>query len=81
MPDLDALTDEQLESLVAALSQFAGWLERRRACPDEAPSPPTARPPCRRRPTRTPPLTSCPSPRPSGRRAGTPRLYVAEEGE
>jgi hypothetical protein len=37
MIDPDDLTDEQLESLIAALSAFACWGEVRRLYPDDAP--------------------------------------------
>jgi hypothetical protein len=37
MPDLDTLSDEQLDDLVSTLSTYAAWLEHRKAHPGEAP--------------------------------------------
>jgi hypothetical protein len=37
MPDLDTLSDEQLDDLVSTLSTYAAWLARRKQSPDEAP--------------------------------------------
>jgi hypothetical protein len=37
MPDLDTLTDEQLDDLVFTLATFAAWLARRKQSPDEPP--------------------------------------------
>jgi hypothetical protein len=37
MPDLDTLTDEQLDDLVWTLPAFAAWLDRHKQRPDEAP--------------------------------------------
>src|SRR5262245_27195568 len=36
MPDLDTLTDEQLDDLVFTLATFAAWLDRLEQHPDEA---------------------------------------------
>ncbi len=36
-PDLNQLTDDQLEQLVALLARFAAWLDHREACPTAPP--------------------------------------------